>query len=304
MLYISSILVEPALTYIGKIDQRDIGNSVKISGSISDVKLNPQGHVFLTIEDSTGQIRASIFNQISKKIDSSLFFAGNLIEISGTLDEFRGQLQIIPKNSRDVKITETYATKISEVLNDNSSNPIKKIQGKIEKQYNVGENLVLKLSDGSGSISIFLPNDLVSELELAHDSKLEINDIILVGGALTKYKGTFQILAKDVKIIEKQTILITPISQITRSFLNNTVKIEGTIAQIIRSKKGHLFLKIKDSTGAIEVPLFSTVVNQLKGRGLDPATIEVNDAIRVKGVVREYEGQLQVVPRSAKDVEL
>ena len=299
LLYLASNFVEPALTQIEKIDQRDIGNSIKISGTILDVKLNPQGHVFLTIDDATGQIRASIFSPIAKKINSSLLFAGNSIELSGTLDEYKGQLQIIPKNNRDIKLIELYPVEISKISNKNS---IVKIVGEVTKIYRTKENIILKVSDNSGSIAVLVLSSLANELEL-FGSKPDVDDTILIGGIFTHYRGTPQIVAKDIRIVKKETLQITQISAINKAFLNKTVKIEGIIAHLAKTKKGHIFITVKDDSGAISVLLFSTIVKQLKERGMDPTAIEVNDKIKVKGVVREYEGRLEVIPRTAEDVE-
>lgn len=90
---------------------------------------------------------------------------------------------------------------------------------------------------------------------------------------------------------------ITPISQIDKDFVGLKTRISGKVIDIREHSKGHLFLKVKDSSGGvISVPIFTGVRNNLDRK------IELLDNIEISGRVEEYEGELELLPGGAESI--
>jgi DNA/RNA endonuclease YhcR with UshA esterase domain len=93
------------------------------------------------------------------------------------------------------------------------------------------------------------------------------------------------------------------ISQINPSFLGKTVKTTGVIVHKRGSKGGHIFLTISDNKSEIQVPLFYNFAKSLSEK-LDLSQLRSGIKISVVGIVDEYMGKLQIIPRKPEDIKL
>lgn len=87
-------IMQPSEIKIGDINRNHIGKTVKVLGEIGSKYENKNGHIFLKLADSSGQINVVIFN--NTKVERNLE-VGQMIEISGEIEEYKGELEIIPK---------------------------------------------------------------------------------------------------------------------------------------------------------------------------------------------------------------
>ena len=94
------------------------------------------------------------------------------------------------------------------------------------------------------------------------------------------------------------------ISQITPEFIGRSVSIQGIITQKNIHSEGHVFLMISDDEFDIQVPIFSSLMNDLKKENITESEFKINEAISVTGLVDEYRGQLQILPRKTSDIKL
>ena len=85
------------------------------------------------------------------------------------------------------------------------------------------------------------------------------------------------------------------ISEIDATYIGKTVSTSGKIVAI-NYNKGHIFLTIYDNNSTIRVPIFSNVAKHLD------ITLKKGKQIVVSGVVDEYKGKLQIIPRKASDI--
>jgi len=89
---------------------------------------------------------------------------------------------------------------------------------------------------------------------------------------------------------------VTAISKLDNDFLGLKVIVSGQVVDL-RESNGHMFLKLKDDSGGlISVPIFSSIRSQLSG------SIELLDVVQATGVVKEYNGELEVLPEKASDI--
>ncbi len=114
---------------------------------------------------------------------------------------------------------------------------------------------------------------------------------ILIGSIVTAVIGTF-LLFYVAKISEPNFI---PLNEIDSTYVGRTVSTSGRITSITYSK-GNIFLTIYDKNSTISVPIFSNVAKHLD------APLRKGQRIIVSGLVNEYRGKIQVVPRKASDI--
>lgn len=90
---------------------------------------------------------------------------------------------------------------------------------------------------------------------------------------------------------------VVPIANLDNDFVGLNVIISGQVIDIREHDDGHLFLKIRDdSGGVVSVPVFSRL---RQGIG---ENIELLDFLEVRGEVKLYRDELEVVPSEASDV--
>ena len=101
--------------------------------------------------------------------------------------------------------------------------------------------------------------------------------------------------------IEPQEIAI---SDITADMEGRKLSVTGHLVEKKRHEAGHLFLTISDDNAKIQVPLFSDFMKSLSGAGINEADFHLKDKISVRGIVENYKGKLQIIPKSLNDVKI
>ncbi len=105
LFYVSANLLPP-LMKISDIEYDNTGSKVMVKGEITSFKFSEKGHVFLKVSDGTGEISVVMFKNLVEKLGEEKIKdikKGNAIEIAGTVEEYRGSLEIVPGAVEDVK---------------------------------------------------------------------------------------------------------------------------------------------------------------------------------------------------------
>lgn len=109
LIYIVSAGSQPSYTDLKDITLDMVGKVVRTSGRISDVQLNPKGHVFLTIKNDNKSLQIALFNDMVKSMNDNgigvkNLTKGRLINVTGALDIYNNQFQIVPKKAGDISV--------------------------------------------------------------------------------------------------------------------------------------------------------------------------------------------------------
>lgn len=129
---------------------------------------------------------------------------------------------------------------------------------------------------------------------------MEKKNILIFWFLFTSFLGLILIYIAAINI---QPMKIE-ISQITPELIGRMVLITGKITQKTPISGGHLFLVISDNESNIQVPIFVSLMNDLKNNNITENDFKINKFISVNGLVGEYRGQLQIVPRKVTDINL
>ncbi len=106
LLYFSALNAKPREVSLNELDESLVGRSVTVRGFINRIKFHPDGHIFLTISYNKTKVQVPLFSSFlsSAKIDVGKIKVGRVVVVSGTVDLYKNQLQIIPRKAEDVKI--------------------------------------------------------------------------------------------------------------------------------------------------------------------------------------------------------
>jgi DNA/RNA endonuclease YhcR with UshA esterase domain len=88
-----------------------------------------------------------------------------------------------------------------------------------------------------------------------------------------------------------------PLNEIDSTYIGKTISTSGRIVSV-NYNKGNIFLTIYDKNSSIDVPIFSNVAKYLN------VNLKKGQKIVVSGMVDEYKGKLQIVPRKASDIKV
>jgi DNA/RNA endonuclease YhcR with UshA esterase domain len=86
---------------VSYISPDDIGSRVYVKGEVSNVVASAEGHVFLTLQDDSGSVKVAIFKSVTKNV--YCLDDGRSVALRGTVDEFRGEIEIVPAKARDIE---------------------------------------------------------------------------------------------------------------------------------------------------------------------------------------------------------
>lgn len=97
--------------------------------------------------------------------------------------------------------------------------------------------------------------------------------------------------------IVSQNIELTPtaINSITYDDVGKNVKVCGNITSLYVSKNNHVFLKVNDDSGKIDVVIFNSSVDKFRIKNL-----EKNDFVCISGKIDEYKNRLEIIPKEIR----
>ncbi|MEM5836287.1 MAG: exodeoxyribonuclease VII large subunit [Candidatus Aenigmatarchaeota archaeon] len=94
------------------------------------------------------------------------------------------------------------------------------------------------------------------------------------------------------------------ISRIDSSLIGRLVSTTGKISYVRTHSAGHIFLTLVDENSRIEVPIFSSLASKLNSNGITQYDLKKGKTVRITGIIGEYKGQLQIVPRKPTDIQI
>lgn len=101
-LYILSSTFEPPQLEISEVTKVMVGDTVTVSGILESHNYHKDGHLFMTISDGTGSMRVTVFSDLAARIDPDDVLDGSSVRVTGSVDEYRGRLQVIPRSGNGV----------------------------------------------------------------------------------------------------------------------------------------------------------------------------------------------------------
>jgi len=109
LIYLAATKIEPVLVKIEDINSELVGRSVTIKGYITYRTNHPAGHIFLTVSYNGTKIQVPLFAGFVDKLSETDFpidslKKGTKIMVTGLVGEYKGQLQVVPRKTSDIKV--------------------------------------------------------------------------------------------------------------------------------------------------------------------------------------------------------
>lgn len=117
--------------------------------------------------------------------------------------------------------------------------------------------------------------------------------ICSVLGLILIYIAAINVEPKEVKL-----------NEITYEMIGKSVTTTGYITYIRHHPSGHVFLTLSLGKSNVQVPLFAGFLKSLEKFGIYPSSFKKGEKLKISGLVSEYRGMLQIIPRKPEDVRL
>lgn len=294
---------------------------VRIEGEVTRTSTYSDGGVSFVVEDTTGSLQVRAYADTGKMLlkENRVPSAGDRVSVEGTINfrEDRGASMIV---NVPEKVTIERVVPAAVRIADIGEKVIGRkalIEGRIIATRTFPKGSSVTVSDGTGTIEVVVW-DSSRALFGEKEKLLAEGRSVSVQGKVGKYKDTLQIVLDfpgDIK--EREHALEAPgakpgpganagvgfqktdIGDLNRGKTDQPVEITGKVTGLRRSSKGTA-LELADPTGSVDVFVWDTLRDRMPRAS---EVMAVGTMLKVRGVVGEYRDKLQVVPRSADQVE-
>lgn len=102
MIYFFAAGTEAESVNLADVNQELIGRTIAVEGFIKQKSVHDDGHIFLTISDGSKSIQSPIFSNLAKDVDADVLKVGAKLKVTGVVDDYRNQMQVIPRKPGDI----------------------------------------------------------------------------------------------------------------------------------------------------------------------------------------------------------
>lgn len=285
---------------------------------------DPQGErISFWMADDTGEIYISAYRAQTRQIiqEGRIPALGDLIEVAGTLRVHQDFLALTVEVPEGLTVTrpEPMDRAIGSIVAADQYHRVR-VRGQVRRVHAPYPGLTLiTVRDKTGAIPVAVSQDLVAlsatsppgraatgwiEEPISYSETLPTGQAIEVVATVSLHGDTPQLVPASVADIvplsqPAPAAAERDIGELTLADVEEWAAVRGTIAEVQPFSAG-VKLTLVDATGAIFVLLWQSVHDQLP----DPATLAVGAELRVQGQVSQYQGELELIPELATDVEL
>jgi len=304
---------------ISQIDAQAALRMVKVRGQVRAVRSPYEGLKLITLRDYTGEIDVAA-PQVVVQLTGALpdVQPGQSVEAIGAVTLYKDTPQITLVRADGLRVTaDTIPIAAPARLADLPSRVGQwaAVQGSIVKISPFSAGVKFTLDDGTGRADVILWQDLYTAL--SPTLKLAEGTQVSVQGEVSLYRGATEIepeLAADVALIAAapvptatptrtptptRTVALLPIGQITSADKGKVVAVRGRIAAVIPFSSGIKY-RLDDGTGQIILLLWQEVLDKAPNL----AKLTKGQEVSVTGTVDVFGGDIEVIPKSAGDVQV
>lgn len=312
---------------IGQLGGEDAGRTVWLSGRLAGGTSFSEG-VRFTLDDGTGTIVLLLWQNLYDRLAApESVRPGAEVSVRGEIAEFQGELEIVPQVPFDVIVTgqgaEAVATPLpvatvpvtptavalralSDIGAGDVGSEVALARAKIEDVSYLTKGIKYTLGDGSGRIVLLVWQDVLEAAPHRYD--LYTGAQVQVTGRVDEYQGELEIVPRSAAGLvvlapgERQPIGMRATNSLSPGDQGQVVQVEGVVSRVdgegAAAGGGWLRLWLDDGSGPVQVYLPQRVVDYL------PDGLGEGVRLRVTGEVTVYQGQVQVIPLAAADVEV
>lgn len=191
----------PVARTIGSITAADKDARVIVSAKISRASKFSQGMRY-TLDDGTGKITLLIWADVLEKISvRDELKAGAEIRVTGQVDLFNDELEIIPERAQDVElvaaaVVPTVTIRTIDSITTDDLDKIVFLQGTISELDDFSAGKYVTLQDDTGTIRVTVFKNVLTPIQ----DQLAIGANISVRGKVNVFRGNLEIVADEITI--------------------------------------------------------------------------------------------------------
>ena len=295
---------EPFNLKAGELTVLDEGLRVRVAGEVRQVRVPYAGLTLIDVRDDTGEVTVAV-DETMTALTGALppdIVAGQGIEVVGTVSLYRDTPQIVPDDVADIVLSDAPPEAVVGTINtlkQVSASDVGswvQLQGHVVLMEGFKGGMKATLDDGSAQIVLLLWDRVYSALD--DPPALEAGADVIVQGEIDVYQGELQIVPEgpaDISIENPApAIPWVEVADLRAIDAGRVVRLRGVLGAPDGFSAG-VKLLLDDGSGRIIVLLWSNIVTELNPRPARGMIVEV------VGVVEEYRGELEIIPRSTQD---
>jgi DNA/RNA endonuclease YhcR with UshA esterase domain len=308
---------QPVSMDVGEIDPTCALRAVTIRGQVRAVRSPYKGLTLITLRDRTGKIDVAVPEVVTQLYGPVVALQpGQSAEATGvaTLYKDAPQITLTRADALCASIDSIPVASPAHLADlETRAGQWAAVHGTVVKVNPFSAGVKLTLDDGTGRADVVLWRDLYgvlsSTLQLAEGAQ------VAVQGEVSLYRGAVEItpeLFTDVSLAAApptvrptstlaptRGVIFTPMSQLTPGDKGEFVSVRGKIVAVIPFSKGVKY-QLNDTTGQVVLLLWQDVFDQLP----DAAGLARNAQVSVTGTIDVFDGEIEVIPKSAADVQV
>ncbi|MBN1246069.1 MAG: hypothetical protein JXC32_00335 [Anaerolineae bacterium] len=288
----------------GEITMLDEGRRVRVIGEVVAVAAPYEGLTLIDVRDESGTITVAV-DETTELLSGNLpeIAPGQAITVEGAISLYKATPQIVPAAAGDVD-TGTGSPPATQVVAPRALSQIRPedvgqrvlVAGQVVMLEGLPGGVKGTLDDGTAQITLLLWDDVYQAL--TSPSSLDVGAEVTVTGKVQLYEEALEVIpedAGDVTIgVAAPPAPWAELGTLTAQDAGRVVRVRGVLEQPEGFSAG-VKAGIRDGTGAITVLFWSNVYEALVPEPQAGLQAEV------VGVVNVYNGELELVPRSAFD---
>lgn len=300
VLWIAATRAEVPLVQIGQAGSMMNMAYVRVQGRCTRTPTyDPQGEYFsFRVDDGTGEMLVSAYRAETRALiaQGRAPALGDMVEVAGTLrvrEDFLAMTLNVPDHLRITRV-EPVERAIGEITPGDLYLRVR-VRGEVREVYSPYAGLTLiTIRDETGEIPVAVDENLVALSGPL--PALAARQPVEVVAAVSLYRDTPQLVpasTADVVPLGEPPSAVTPIGQVTRADVGEILTLHGVLGRIGPTGAGVRF-PLSDESGTITLFLWQNVYDAIP----DAGRLVAGTWVTVTGEIKEYRGELEIVPEA------
>jgi DNA/RNA endonuclease YhcR with UshA esterase domain len=293
-------------------DPAPVGQDLTFSGQVADATSFSEGFKF-RLDNGIEQITLLTWLETYDGIaERDGLRPGASVQVTGRINDFEGELQIIPFSSADIVILEPGRNEAPErqtgSLSTDDVGTMVAIQGEVKRVETFSRGARVFLDDGSGEVLLLLWGS-ISERMPDGGGVPTAGCQVRATGRVAEYQGALEVvpaLPYDVETLSRAAVstplaadVAVSIGNLDAGHAGEEVTIVGQVMDTVSFSRGFKFT-VADGTGQIVLLTWHDVYDALP----EPSGLNIGATVHVKGEIREFEDELQIHPESSDEIKV
>lgn len=177
---------------LAQVTRLDDGKTVTVKGNIVGVSSFSAGFRFYS-NDATAQVTVMIWDDDWDHVyDNYHLSVGAVLSLTGVVDVYNGQIEIVPKRGRDVQVLKWAARNWRKydlgMMSGNDHNAVVWVEGRIAEIYPFSMGAKMLVTDATGTQTVTL-YDVVAR-RIPQRDKLRVGETVSVVGRVRARRGS------------------------------------------------------------------------------------------------------------------